>query len=142
MKLDLKFESCFICFIVFSSSFLNIPSKKPCPSWLTKMQLIHPEATARSTVLDLELMLERERREAVERRDTKWQCFDDIFFFLGKPETLRVSLQFSRCAVLRIVYADSLLFFLGLVGFTNSRIHPKCFFDQTNAVDHHSTLET
>ena len=31
-------------------------------------------------------------------------------FFLGKPETLRVSLQFSRCAMLRIVYADSLLF--------------------------------
>jgi len=45
------------------------------------MQLIHPEATARSTVLDLELMLERERREAVERPDTKWPCFDDFFFW-------------------------------------------------------------
>lgn len=65
----------FYMFHVFSSSFLNIPSKKPCPSWLTKMQLIHPEATARSTVLDLELMLERERREAVERRDTKMAMF-------------------------------------------------------------------
>ena len=82
MQFSLKFKSCLFV------SFLEHDPQEPCPTWLTKIQLIHPEATARSTVLDLELMLERERREAVERRDTKHGHLLMTCFFGGSPKLL------------------------------------------------------